>query len=158
MNSPPFIIRPFVLADEPAVKSILAASPQAAPWSTNALNLFSTGGMSGSRLFLVTESKGEVAGFLLGQQVADEAEILNLAVLPAYRRSGHASALLAGAIADFQARGALRIFLEVRESNAAAVSFYEKHNFAAVGRRPAYYHEPEEAALRMMRKVTDFRD
>jgi [ribosomal protein S18]-alanine N-acetyltransferase len=158
MSRPPFNIRPFVPADEPAVKRILEASPQAAPWSTQALNHFSAGGMSGGRLFLVTEFKGEVTGFLLGQQVADQAEILNLAVLPAHRRSGNAAALLASTIAEFQARGALRIFLEVRESNAAAISFYEKHNFTVVGRRPACYQDPEEAALRMMRKVTGFRD
>jgi ribosomal-protein-alanine N-acetyltransferase len=83
-------------------------------------------------------------------QLADEAEILNLAVLAAWRRRGQASSLLAAALAQLRDRGVLRIFLEVRESNTAAIAFYNKHEFKAVGRRPAYYRNPDEAALRMM--------
>jgi len=46
------------------------------------------------------------------------------------------------------------VFLEVRESNLPAISFYEKHRFIKNGRRPAYYQHPTEAAVLMMRELT----
>jgi ribosomal-protein-alanine N-acetyltransferase len=47
-----------------------------------------------------------------------------------------------------------KVFLEVRESNVPAISFYEKHGFVRSGRRPAYYQSPTEAAVLMMRELT----
>jgi ribosomal-protein-alanine N-acetyltransferase len=87
-----------------------------------------------------------VAGFLASRQVAPgEREILYIAVDSSQRRHGIASRLLELAIK--RSPGAW--FLEVRESNAAALSLYESAGFRAVGHRPEYYRDPVEAAIVM---------
>ena len=78
-------------------------------------------------------------------------EILNLAVDPAKRRLGAGRALAQAALAEGAARGAARAFLEVRESNAAALAFYARLGFSVAGRRPDYYRDPQEAAILMAR-------
>ncbi|HLX44894.1 MAG TPA: GNAT family N-acetyltransferase [Bryobacteraceae bacterium] len=89
---------------------------------------------------------GAVAGFVASREVAPgEREVLYIAVDSAYRRRGVASVLLEHAIKRFPGVW----FLEVRESNAAAVRLYESAGFQAVGHRPEYYREPVEAAIVM---------
>ncbi len=78
-------------------------------------------------------------GFILIRAVADEAEILTLAVAPDFRRRGVAESLLAEAVRMLRAGGTHRLFLEVAEDNAPARTLYEKHGFAATGRRAKYY-------------------
>ncbi len=102
---------------------------------------------------LVREWDGEVIGFIIGRQVADEAEILNLAVAPSARRRGEGGALLEAALEEFRSRGVSRAFLEVRESNETGMSFYEKRGFFKTGRRPGYYRDPVEAAIVMEMKL-----
>ena len=54
-----------------------------------------------------------------------------------------------GALTGF-GRGRLSVLmLEVRASNAPAIALYEKHGFAAVGRRKNYYDAPKEDAILM---------
>jgi ribosomal-protein-alanine N-acetyltransferase len=89
---------------------------------------------------------GSVTGFLVSRETAPgEREILNLAVDPACRRRGTARALLLHEIEGF--RGTW--FLEVRESNTAAIGLYRTARFEAVGRRAEYYHDPSEDAIVM---------
>jgi ribosomal-protein-alanine N-acetyltransferase len=102
----------------------------------------------------MSEADGRVIGFLIGRCVVDEAEILNLAVAQGNRRRGEGTALLKAALEEFCTRGVSRVFLEVRDSNAAAVAFYEKHGFSKVGRREGYYREPFESAIVMENKIT----
>ncbi|MBV9885800.1 MAG: GNAT family N-acetyltransferase, partial [Acidobacteria bacterium] len=85
--------------------------------------------------------------------VVAEAEILNLCIAPEKRRSGLAEALLNEAVAELRRTRVDRLFLEVRESNTPAISFYEKHNFSKTGRRPGYYRDPDEAAVLMMKEL-----
>ncbi|CAN5620627.1 hypothetical protein BH10PSE14_BH10PSE14_33260 [soil metagenome] len=80
----------------------------------------------------------EAAGFALSRGVADEAELLLLAVLPAQRRRGVGAALLRAMMAHAQAIGAVRVHLEVREGNDA-VKLYQATGFAKVGERRNYY-------------------
>jgi ribosomal-protein-alanine acetyltransferase len=107
-----------------------------------------------SNLAFVSEVDGQIIGFIIGRQLADEAEILNLAVTQENRRKGEGSALLQAALEEFRTREVSRVFLEVRESNHAAISFYERHGFAKTGRRASYYHEPDEAAILMEKMPT----
>ncbi len=86
-------------------------------------------------------------GFLLGRVVADEAEILTLAVAPAARRRGIGAALVARFLAAAAARGAGRAFLEVAADNAAAQALYAGAGFAPAGRRPGYYRGAGGAAV-----------
>jgi [ribosomal protein S18]-alanine N-acetyltransferase len=94
---------------------------------------------------------GRLAGYVIGWHVMDEAELANLAVEPSARGRGIGARLLAAMLADAQARGATRIFLEVRESNVAARKLYESQGFEQVGRRSRYYSSPVEDALVLRR-------
>lgn len=78
------------------------------------------------------------AGFAMVRSVADEAELLLLAVDPACRRRGIASALLRAVIAEAQAGGIADLHLEVRAGNEA-VNLYVAQGFAKVGERRGYY-------------------
>ena len=84
-------------------------------------------------------------GFILLRVVADEAEILTLAVRPAARRRGVGARLVQEGGRLVAARGATRLFLEVAADNDAALSLYRRAGFADAGRRPAYYARPEGA-------------
>ena len=79
-----------------------------------------------------------VSGFALARLVADEAELLLLAVKPADQRHGIGRMLLEHFEDEAAARGAARLHLEVREGNHA-LSLYEQAGFGLVGRRRDYY-------------------
>ena len=102
----------------------------------------------------VIEDESKVVGFLVVRAVVAEAEILNLCIAPTKRRKGLAEALLNEALAELRRTRVDRLFLEVRESNTPAISFYEKHGFRKTGRRPGYYRNPDEAAVLMMKELT----
>ena len=148
-QDPPDAIRPMAPSDVSAVTKILQQSPEAANWSEQRLSVASTS----PGIALVSEREGSLAGFLFARQIGDEAEILNVGVLPSERRCGVGSALLREALNQLRRRGASRVFLEVRESNRKAIAFYNKHGFSETGRRKAYYHKPEEAALLMEKQL-----
>jgi [ribosomal protein S18]-alanine N-acetyltransferase len=144
-------IRTFREEDAAAAAEILKASPEAAQWTEWGFReLLGWRGV----LALVTEHEGKLRGFIIARQVAEEAEILNLAIILEQRRKGEGGALLKAAIEEFQAGHVSRVFLEVRESNEAGTAFYEKHGFSKTGRRAGYYRDPEEAAITMERKLT----
>ena len=88
---------------------------------------------------VVAEAHKAALGFVLGRAVADEAEILSIGVLSAYRRNGIAARLLREAALCASVLGAAALFLEVDENNRAARRLYEAHGLAAVGRRTNYY-------------------
>jgi ribosomal-protein-alanine acetyltransferase len=124
-----------------AALSILGESPTASAWSEQGL-LESTD----SQFAWVAEQSGQVVAFLIARVAADELEILNLAVTASQRRRGIATQLLQTALGS-SASGINRVYLEVRESNDAAISLYSRHGFERKGRRPRYYQDPAEDAL-----------
>lgn len=81
----------------------------------------------------------DLGGMILGRVVADEAEVLTLAVHPRARRQGIGRGLLGALLAETGRRGATRVFLEVAEGNAPARALYAVLGFAPVGRRRGYY-------------------
>ena len=81
-------------------------------------------------------------GFILVRVAGDESEVLTLAVRPAARRRGIASALLIEAAKQAEEQGARAIFLEVGATNSPAIALYKRHGFAQVGCRKAYYTAP----------------
>ena len=96
---------------------------------------------------LVAECSGEIAGYLIGRAVVGTGEILNIAVLPEWRRRRVGRQLLDAGLDTLAARGAEEVFLEVRESNAGALALYQDAGFRAVGQRAGYYRNPREDAL-----------
>jgi [ribosomal protein S18]-alanine N-acetyltransferase len=104
-------------------------------------------------LAFVSQEQSEITGFLVAQALQDQGEILNLAVVPGKRRRGYGTTLLLAAMREFQAREVREVHLEVRESNSAAITFYEAHGFVKSGLRRGYYREPDENAVTMVRKM-----
>jgi [ribosomal protein S18]-alanine N-acetyltransferase len=98
--------------------------------------------------FRVAHSRdGAVVGYLIAWFVLDEGEIANLAVVPAARRRGVARALLDAIIAEARESRIARLFLEVRESNAAARALYAAMGFMPIALRARYYRKPVEDAI-----------
>lgn len=98
---------------------------------------------------LVAEGARGVVGYLIARDVGGSGEILNLAVAPGARRRGLAQDLVAGALEVMASQGATEVFLEVRESNAAARALYDRAGFRVTGMRRGYYRSPTEDALVM---------
>ena len=98
---------------------------------------------------LVLEEAGQTAGFALYHVSFEDAELYNIAVDGAFRRRGFGRALLEAVLARARGRGAERMYLEVRKSNAPAVALYRAAGFAVCGVRRNYYALPTEDALLM---------
>lgn len=95
--------------------------------------------MSGVSLMLARLlPDGAVGGFTLARTVADEAELLLIAVAPDHHRQGIGTALLDDFVGRAKSAGATRVHLEVRDGNDAT-AMYRAAEFAAVGRRGNYY-------------------
>lgn len=86
-------------------------------------------------------------GLLVTRIAADEAELIALGVVPAYRRQGMARALLLAAMTALRQAGAKRLFLEVEDGNEAALGLYRSLGAVPVGRRPRYYAHGADAAI-----------
>jgi ribosomal-protein-alanine N-acetyltransferase len=139
-------LRPATIADVPALMAIETRAVTAAHWSAAQYEaLFSSG--AAFRIVLVTEEAGAIQGFFIARAVDREWEIENIAVAEDYRRCHLGSDLLAAFLDLASSHGATAVFLEVRESNAPARRLYEKCAFVESGRRPNYYHDPNEAAI-----------
>jgi len=128
------------------VAAILWEAREAASWSEEALR--ETALLPGVAAF-VSARGGAITGIVVGRQVLDEAEILNLAVRQRERRQGEGRALVQRVLQQFVERQVSRVFLEVRESNTGAISFYRGVGFQATGVRRDYYRDPIEAATVM---------
>ena len=97
--------------------------------------------------YLVVEDDDEVTAYAAASIVAEIAELQRIAVRPAARRRGHASALLEAVVERAIAGRADRLLLEVREANADALAFYAASGFVEVDRRPRYYRDGTTAVV-----------
>ena len=113
----------------------LHAAAFAAPWDAAAFETL----LGQAGVFAIEVPQG----FILIRSVADEAEILTLAVAPAAGRQGLGTRLVRDGAAAAAARGAARLFLEVADDNVAALALYAGAGFVEAGRRPGYYARPE---------------
>jgi len=145
----PLIVRRYQLGDGEAVSQICRQSPQAAQWSKESYDQ----AYSSGQIVLTVEPNGQVCGFLVARIIGDEAEILNMAVDKPHRRHGIGSTLLNAAISAAQAKNAKTIYLEVRESNSGAISFYGQHGFEKASERRGYYSRPTENAVVMKKRL-----
>ena len=133
-------------ADLDAVVASEASTLGADAWSAGLL----ADGVAGRvpyATYLVAEVDGSVVGHAVVSAVADVAELQRIAVAPALRRTGVATALLAACVDVARSSGADRLLLEVREDNAGALSFYAARGFTEVDRRPRYYRDGTTAVV-----------
>ena len=144
----PATIRPLSYADLPQVLSIeRRAFPT--PWSL-AMFVLELSKPSGICLAAVLDRR--LAGYVVCSRYDTVWHLMNVAVDVTRRREGVASALL-GALFDRADQPGERYTLEVRRSNAGAISLYEGFGFRGAGYRRGYYHDNREDALIMWRKV-----
>jgi [ribosomal protein S18]-alanine N-acetyltransferase len=96
--------------------------------------------MAGVSLILAREPEtGEAIGFSLFRTVADESELLLIAVVPNHHRRGIGGMLLDDFLDRGRNNGVNRVHLEVRDGNSA-LTLYRRAGFSPIGRRRNYYH------------------
>lgn len=94
----------------------------------------------------------DLIGYCIQTHVAGENHLLNLCIASQWQRQGLGNILLDHAIRLARLQGCESMFLEVRPSNPAGLSLYEKRGFRVVGERPDYYRSDQgrENAIVMM--------
>ena len=95
----------------------------------------------------MAKRNNEVVAFCHYWLVVDEIQVMNIATHPTHRRRGLAQALLIHLLRE--EREVASLTLEVRKSNEAAQSLYEKMGFRKVGARSKYYSDNQEDAVLM---------
>lgn len=103
-------------------------------------------------VFFVAELNGHLIGYIGGKLVLDEAEVYTIVVSKEYQKQHVARYLLKRFKEECLSRNIENIFLEVRESNQIAQSFYLKNQFEVISVRKNYYTHPPEDGLIMKSK------
>lgn len=134
-----YALEPLAAADSDAV-AILHQEDFIRPWSGEEFaDLLEQDTVFG---FVAREvgRRGEApVGFVLARLAASEGEILTLAVARSHRRRGIGWLLMDAVLRRLHSDRAQSLFLEVDETNAAAIALYRRLGFHEVGQRPAYY-------------------
>lgn len=138
------------ISDVPAVAE-LERKCFSDPWSERSVAAELENPLS---LWLVALLGRTVVGYVGSQSVMEQADMMNIAVNPDYRRQGIAESLIERLVAELNDKQVSSLTLEVRASNAPAIALYRKLGFSQVGKRPNYYRNPREDAL-ILRKEWD---
>lgn len=138
------------ISDVPAVAE-LERKCFSDPWSERSVAAELENPLS---LWLVALLGRTVVGYVGSQSVMEQADMMNIAVNPDYRRQGIAESLIERLVAELKDKQVSSLTLEVRASNAPAIALYRKLGFSQVGKRPNYYRNPREYAL-ILRKEWD---
>jgi [ribosomal protein S18]-alanine N-acetyltransferase len=150
-------IRPAIAADIPSILDLERQSATAGHWTEEQYRQAFHEGTG--RVVLVAEdfpasaqetrNPGDtsILGFLVARHLAPEWELENIVVAPTARRKGLGKRLLGVLLDAARKTNSNSMFLEVRESNAAARTLYEKAGFKQTGRRESYYTNPPEDAV-----------
>ena len=104
-------------------------------------------------LWLVEERDGVAVAYVGSQSCPPEADVMNVAVAPAFRRQGIGEGLMVALMDALRDKGMESLTLEVRVSNSSAIALYDRLGFTEVGRRPNYYTDPREDALIMRKEL-----
>ena len=116
------------------------------PLSRTNLGMLLPGGIGNG--FVIVDDEKQVAAAYGGIIcVLDEGQILNIATNPDYRRQGLGRRIMEAIFCHARQNNIIFITLEVRESNAAAISLYKGLGFFEVGRLKGYYDSPKEDGL-----------
>ena len=134
------------LAHAAVLKALHAdAFPPGERWSAAAMA--EQIGLPGSFGLIAISALAHPGGLVLARVAADEAEILTLGVSPSQRRLGAGALLLSAAEQRAAQDGAVAMFLEVNEANAAARALYARQGYEEVGRRRRYYPSGADALV-----------
>lgn len=137
------IIRPMKEEDLDVVSEMEAASyPD--PWSRKG---FEEELGTESTLAVVMEDTTGVVGYALATLTGEDADIVKITIDEKERGKGYGRKLLDMLMNELYSRGILNATLEVRMSNAPAISLYEHAGFVSEGVRPGFYSNPKEDAM-----------
>lgn len=176
---PGIVIRRAQLEDVEAVLEsvweLARASTTAARWSRAAFYPYlaaeaACGALQAKALFLATSGATTTApvanpiskvdgiiGFAAYSAIvtvgAGESTLENMVVAKPWQRQGIGRRLLSAGLLWCRAHASETVFLEVRESNRAAIALYERAGFSSVGNRPGYYREPAEDGVQMRKSL-----
>jgi ribosomal-protein-alanine N-acetyltransferase len=119
----------------------------AMPWTSNSFEYEIS---NEEAILRVAVLGGQVVGYVCVRTILDMTHLLNLSVLPEFRRLGIGSILLNSVLRTLrQLDSDSDVTLEVRESNIAAIKLYEKFGFVITGKRRDYFKKPDEDAAIM---------
>ena len=152
----PIAIRHATLNDISQILRLERSSNGAAHWSeAQYQSLIAAQDADVPTLALIAEYKASPAlvGFLIARHVALEWELENMVVAAEARGKGIGTQLMEELLDRAQQAKSQSVFLEVRESNVAAISLYRKFGFRQTGRRKSYYSNPIEDALLFTRTL-----
>ena len=119
------------------------------PWSRESLRLLLTDQAVG----FVCVCDDRVAAYGGMMLAPGEGQITNVAVHPGFRRMGFGKTIVTALIEEARRRELEQIALEVRCSNEAAISLYEREGFLRAGVRKRFYRNPTEDAFVMLVSV-----
>ena len=102
---------------------------------------------------IIYRPQDKIIGYIIFWLVQEEAQISNLAVHPDFKRLGIGDAVLEQVLTIMRKMDAKQVILEVRPSNLAARTLYEKKGFNLLGFRRGYYQNPPEDALVMSKNL-----
>lgn len=147
MTSLEELLRPACEADLSALEALEQAAFTADPWTK--LMLRGEIGADGAfQIVLPAEgSNGRLLGYASFRHVADEAELLRIAIHPEARRRGLARRILETGLEELQRRNVRCCFLEVRPHNLPARALYERLGFEQVGSRKGYYPDGSDGLV-----------
>ncbi|WP_404933964.1 ribosomal protein S18-alanine N-acetyltransferase [Nitratireductor sp. ac15] len=136
-----FVVRPLEVADS-LVLSDMHAEDFARPWSDAEFEaLLTQEGVFGFAVSEIGRKPPQLAGFVLARQAADEGEILTILVARNQRRHGLGRQLMDAVLFRMHGDRVAALFLEVDETNTAAIALYRRLGFRQVGGRPDYYRD-----------------
>jgi ribosomal-protein-alanine N-acetyltransferase len=155
------------MVEHPEIRLLAATPEQAGALSALHVQLFEKGwDADGMRRLLehpacvalvaTTRHAPGLIGFIIAQLTADEAEILSIGVDKAWQKQGVGCLLVEALIGLAKRKEARRLFLDVAESNQAALALYARLGFTRMGQRKDYYLHADgqrEDALLMVRQI-----
>lgn len=139
------IIRRMCQEDAEAV-AVLEKMNFSVPWSKQSIR---EAAAREDNIYVVAEEDGEILGYAGAWGVFGEADITNVCVRTESRKKGIGTKLMHFLMEEGKKRNIRTFFLEVRESNAAAILLYEKIGFQKVGVRRNFYEKPVENGIVM---------
>ena len=100
-----------------------------------------------SKLNIIEKNKKNYTGYACLSYFDTEGELLKISIKKEYQNKGYGFSLLNKIISEAKLKGIEKVFLEVRETNNIAISFYKKFGFKIISTRKEYYSDGTNATI-----------
>lgn len=107
----------------------------------------------GNQRVIVSENEKSIVGYILFNQILDEAEIYKIVVLKELRKKQIAFKIIEFLLNELKKNNVKKIFLEVRKNNIPAINLYKKCGFINIREIVDYYNNPKENGIMMLKEV-----